>query len=74
MQIPYGAHGLTIEGMPGEEAWVSGGTKLDPIEWKPHNLSNGMNIWKADLTRFKQRVYLVFVSMGGASALLGPER
>ena len=53
VQIPHGAHGLSIEGMAGEEAWVSGGTKLDPIDWKPHNLSGGMNIWKADLSRFK---------------------
>ena len=53
VQIPPAAHGLTIEGMAGETAWVSGGTKLDPIKWKPHNLTNGMNIWSADLSAFK---------------------
>lgn len=52
VQIPPTAHGLTIEGMAGEAAWVSGGTKLDPIVWKPHNLTHGMNIWSADLSHF----------------------
>jgi hypothetical protein len=52
VQVPPTAEGLTIEGMPGETAWVSGGTKLDPIDWKPHNLTHGMNIWSADLSRF----------------------
>jgi hypothetical protein len=52
IHIPATAHGLTIEGMAGEEAWVSGGTKLDPIDWKPYNLSGSMNIWRADLSAF----------------------
>jgi hypothetical protein len=32
---------------------VSGGAKLDPISWRPHDLKNGMNIWSADLSAFK---------------------
>eukprot|EP01048_Picozoa_sp_COSAG05_P011407 COSAG05_NODE_1072_length_5963_cov_9.550477_5_plen_418_part_00 len=52
VQIPHAAHGLVIEGMAGEAAWVSGGTKLDKIKWKPHNLTHDMNIWAADLSAF----------------------
>jgi hypothetical protein len=52
VQVPHSAHGLSIEGMAGEEAWVSGGTKLEKIAWKPHDLKGGNNIWVADLKGF----------------------
>ena len=52
VQIPADCHGLTIAGAAGEAAWVSGGTNLAAIKWVAHNLTHGMNIWKADLSKY----------------------
>ncbi len=41
--------GLTIQNYPGEEVWVSGGKVIVPV-WKPYMMSNGMNVFQADLS------------------------
>ena len=53
VQVPAGCHGLSVAGAAGEAAWVSGGTHLKEVKWAAHNLTHGMNIWKADLSSFE---------------------
>ena len=42
--------GLTLQGMPGEEAWLSGAQPLVGVAWKAVNVSGGANVWSADLS------------------------
>jgi len=42
--------GLTLQGMPGEEAWLSGAQPLIGVTWKAVNVSGGANVWSADLS------------------------
>ena len=42
--------GLTIQNFPGEEAVISGGKVIKP-SWKVVDVSNSMNIYKADLSQ-----------------------
>lgn len=51
VQVPVVA-GLSVQAMAGEEVWLSGGTLLSAISWVEHDLSDGMNIYKADLSAF----------------------
>eukprot|EP01051_Picozoa_sp_SAG22_P004439 SAG22_NODE_237_length_14221_cov_37.207832_16_plen_351_part_00 len=56
--VQVGVDGLTIQALPGEEVWLSGGTLLTSrsgsaaIRWQPHDLQGGRNIFKADLAAF----------------------
>lgn len=44
--------GLTLRTYPGETATVSGGAPLSNLEWKPHDQTEGRNIWVADMKQF----------------------
>eukprot|EP00755_Sulcionema_specki_P009472 Sspe_Gene.43788::Locus_21396_Transcript_1_1_Confidence_1.000_Length_2624::g.43788::m.43788 len=43
---------LTIQNMPGEEVWLSGGVALEGLQWVEHNTTHGMNVWKADISKY----------------------
>ena len=42
--------GLTLQGAPGEEAWLSGALPLANVTWRAVNVSPPSNLWSADLS------------------------
>jgi hypothetical protein len=41
--------GLVVTGYEGEQAWVSGGVPLGSLSWSPYDLTQGRNVWVADI-------------------------
>ena len=56
-------------GTPGPSSWLTGAEALPPsIAWRPHNLTNGANIWAADIGAWLGGAELVGLRVAGARA------